>query len=140
MSFLSLLRPSTNAWFSFSQSAITSTGTTLPLYLHRAKVNYRRRPTARASTKNQSTALLVPSIRMEDDQRLGKRPSVDSLAYQYRQEPVASCNMTSFPNFNQIIESKRRKLLCRRILWTFLCLLMMILSVTMTILLIIRFS
>ena len=146
MNFLLLLRQSTNAWSSFNQSAITSTATTIPLYLHRAKVNYRRRPT-RASTKSQSTGLLTRPHRMEDalspahnDRRFEERPSVDALAYQYLQEPAGSCNMKSFPSFNQIIESKRRQLLYRRILFTFLCLLVMILSVIITILLIIRFS
>jgi hypothetical protein len=69
-----------------------------------------------------------------------KRSSINSIAFQYIKEPIRSCNMKQFPNLVRLTKSKKKQTLLRRFFYTFICLFVVLVAISLTILLIVRFS
>ena len=127
MHLFSLFRQTTDDYGSFNQSAITSTGATVPLYFHKRQYSYTR-------TKDRSGSKKI--YQANESKRHYALRSMESA----QELGFASADRQAMLSFDQITKSKRRKIFLHRLFFTFICLLVLLVIIALTMILIIRFS
>ena len=139
MYVLSFIRQTTDVYRSFNQSAITSTGTTVPLYFNKHQQSYTKKKNRTGKKIYQATV----SKRQYpfESEHVDHNRSMESLTLDNIEEPTnRSPDRNVVLSFNQITKSKRRKVCLHRLFFTCICLLVLILVMIITIVLILQSS
>ena len=127
MHLFSLFRQTTDEYGSFNQSAITSTGATVPLYFHKHHFSYTKKKNRPGSKK------IYQAHESKRHYALRSMESAQELGF-------ASADRQAMLSFDQITKSKRRKIFLHRLFFTFICVLVLLVIIVLTMILIIQFS
>lgn len=127
MHWISLIRQRNDVFCSFNQSAITSTGATIPFYLQKYQFS---------STKKKNRFGQKKIYQTNPTKRQYAFNSIRST----QDFPFVSADRQPMLSFDQITKSKRRKSFLQRLFFTFVCILVLIVLIVVTMILIIGFS
>lgn len=127
MHWISLIRQRNDVFCSFNQSAITSTGATIPFYLQKYQFSYSKKKNRFGQKKIYQSN---PT----------KRPYAFNSIRSTQDFPFVSADHQPMLSFDQITKSKRRKSFLQRLFFTFVCILVLIVLIVVAMILIIGFS